>query len=272
MESFFLELCEEFRIEQFLECGAHDAYASRIIKSRLPGTNVVAYEANPFVYHNYKSLVDASGAIFVNLALSDSNDSLSFVIKDKDSKSWSSEGFLAHNQDDLQQSSFEVACTTLDAELDNRLGRVPTALWIDVEGSNRRLISGASIFLSETDIKFIYIETQVDTTWEDELTAVQLCIELNRFGLEPLVRDWPYHWGCNILFVHESLIKKSIPFLNQYLEKVSEARISYFPSPDIMNLLSLVKRAILGFVPRSFHSYIHKLAAFLGSKSSADLY
>ena len=271
LESFFLQLCEEFRVEQFVECGAHDAHASRLIKSKMREVNVVAYEANPFVHQNYRNLVESSGVTYLNSAISDSKESMSLILKEKDTKSWSSEGYIYPNQDKLPLNSFRVACTTLDAELDGRLKEVSTALWIDVEGSNRRLIRGSTYFLKHVETKLLYIETQVEKMWEDELLAIELCTELKKFGLEPLVRDWPYHRGCNILFVHESIFEESVLILNQYLGKVAVAKISYLPPLNIMNFLRRMKRAILRFVPQALHAYVHKVAAFLGSKSSADI-
>jgi len=271
LESLFFQLCEEFRVEQFIECGAHDAYAARLIKAKMQEANVVAYEANPFVHKNYRNLVEASGVTYLNSAVSDSDETLIFVLKEKDTKSWSSEGYIPQNQEELPLNGFRVPCTTLDAELDGRLKEISTALWVDVEGSNRRLIRGATYFFKHIKTQLLYIETQVERVWEDEFVAAELCIELKKFGLVPLVRDWPYHWGCNILFVHESLIGDTVPFLNQYLEKVAVAKISHLPPLNIMNLLRRIKRAILRYVPKILHTYVHKVAAFLGSKSSADL-
>lgn len=273
LEKYFFEICSKFEIKQFIECGAHDAYASRRIARAMPEIKVIAYEANPYVYNNFISLVTMEGVNYINRAISNKLGQSFLFLKEKDTKSWSSEGFLSdfydeslHNLDKLR-----VFTSTLDHEMLTEIEAMPTAIWIDVEGSNSVLLEGAEQFIKSGSILAIYIETQIDRVWPSDHNAVKLCQVLDKLNFELVARDCPGHWGCNLVFVKKEIYNEIKSTVDDYLTDLSHISIPHRPNLQIRAFFGKLKNIFLKVVPRKHQRRIHLLAGKLGSKSSRDL-
>ena len=271
LEYLFYKLCLELSILQFVECGAHDAYASQKIKKLSPDIHTVAYEANPFVFANFQKQIESSNVKYVNSAISNKVGTLSLVLKSKDTKSWSSEGFLELDGDlDPNLERIEVSTTTLDIEFSKLLQKISSAIWIDVEGSNKVLIQGSEESLGAAFIDLIFIETQLDTVWKTEFTAEELCSKLNQYGYVPIARDCPGHWGCNIIFVRKERVNECDFLIDSYFDQLGMVRLPLFPRIQLRTRLGRIKRAFLRKLPKSLEGKAHELFTLLGSKSSSD--
>ncbi len=271
LEEIFYQVCEDTKISQFVECGAHDAFASRKFKSKFPTIKAVAFEANPHVFDNFFGLVKAAGVIYINKAISDRVGTQGLFLKSKDTKSWSSEGYLRF--DDVEDSKLEriqVATTTLDLEMANSLSKLPTALWIDVEGSNKVLVEGAKSFLESNLVEVILIETQVDVVWEKDFSAIELCQEFHSYGYELIARDCPQHWGCNLLFVKKKSTLGLSNLNSEYLRQLELIKLPYFPEIQYRTILGKFKRAILATQSPGIQRGLHRMFSTLGSRSSQD--
>jgi len=269
-EKTFFTFCETVAIQQFVECGAHEAHASQEISRILPDCSVFAYEANPFVFETYRKELEGTGISYLNLAVSNSTGNANFSIKDKDTKSWSSEGYLSPEKDVTSTKSFSIATTTLDSEWESRFKRVRTAIWVDVEGSNRMLIEGGTSFFKEADIVCIFIEVQTSLVWPHDLNPYEVCAILEEKGFVAVARDWPRHWGCNIFFVHRNFYHHAHTIIEEFYRQIPFLNISFFPQVHIKSLLGALKRSLLSLLPRSSHKRLHQVAALLGSRSSSD--
>ncbi|CAN2231521.1 FkbM family methyltransferase [Candidatus Planktophila dulcis] len=271
LEEFFYLICAKAKISQFVECGAHDAFASRKIKERYPEIKVVAFEANPHVYENFSNLVNSSGVKFINKALSNRVGIQELILKSKDTKSWSSEGYLGHEDEvDSDLERIGVETTTLDFEMASTLSQSPTALWIDVEGSNRVLIEGAKSLLSSDFVDVILIETQVDLVWKEDFGPIELCEKFSEYGFMPIARDCPQHWGCNILFVREDYMPELLSIKSNYLNQLDSMKLPYFPDIQYRTFLSKIKRRLLNSQSLRIQNSLHRFFSFLGSRSSQD--
>lgn len=271
LEDMFYEICKRTEISQFVECGAYDAYASRKIKDMIPNVNAVAYEANPHVFRNFYKMLESANVKYLNKALSNNIGAQELILKTKDTKSWSSEGFLKLEENfDSNLESINVVTTTLDVELLETLEQVPTGTWIDVEGSNKVLIEGADKFLSSKLVEVLLIESQVDIVWKSEFTAPELCEILMAYGFTPIARDCPQHWGCNILFVKNDLVPELYKLKLEFLNQLESIRIPYFPNIEYRTLLGKYKNFIIKIFPTSQQESLHKFFGFLGSRSSRD--
>ncbi len=271
LEVFFFELCMNFEITQFIECGAYDAHASKHIKKLIPDAHVIAFEANPFVYKNFKNEIKSCGIHYLNSAISNKLGTTDLVIKTKDTKSWSNEGFLQTvSTENIGHDKLEVKTTTLDSELERNLLKNPTALWIDVEGSNRLLIEGSQNILQSGIIEVIFIESQVETVWDQEFTAEELCDNLMRFGYTPIARDCPFHWGCNLIFIKSNADRDSRALLRNFNHQLEKVQIPYFAKLDCRSQFSELKRKMLNRLSASNKMKAHKVFSLLGSKSSLD--
>jgi FkbM family methyltransferase len=271
LENLFYKLCLELSVLQFVECGAHDAYASQKIKKLLPGIHAVAYEANPFVFANFQKQIESSNVKYINSAISNKVGTLSLVLKPKDTKSWSSEGFLELDSDlDPKLKRIKVLTTTLDIEFSKFLQKVSSAIWIDVEGSNKVLVQGSEESLGAAFIDLIFIETQLDRVWKTEFTAEELCSKMDEFGYVPIARDCPGHWGCNVIFVRKARVYECDFLVDSYFDQLGTIRLPFFPRIQLRTRLGQIKRALLRKLPKSLEGRAHKLFAILGSKSSSD--
>jgi len=271
LEDFFYKICLELDVTQFVECGAHDAFASRKIVSLIPKVSAVAFEANPYVFANFSELVDSANVRYINKAISNTVGNLELILKSKDTRSWSSEGYLDLEGD--QDSSLEklkVQSTTLDSELKNTLKMASTAFWIDVEGSNRILIEGAEELLRSKIVDVLLIESQVDLVWKNDFYAEQLCEKLSSYGYIPFARDCPRHWGCNILFIKIQDFENLALLKSSYLKGLDSILLPYFPEIQYRTFLSKCKNFLAGIVSPRYSDYLHRFAIFLGSRSSKD--
>ena len=271
LEEIFYEICTEANILQFVECGAYDAFASRKFKSRFSDIKAIAFEANPHVYGNFINLMQASGVKYVNKAVSNKVGTQELIIKSKDTKSWSSEGYLSFDDEENPNlEKIDIKTTTLDLEMVNSLSELPTALWIDIEGSNKVLIEGAESFLKSNLIEVILIETQVDLVWKWDFDPFELCQELSLYGFEPIARDCPGHWGCNIIFVNQRLLFETISLKSKYLQQLELIQLPYFPDIQYRTVLSKLKRMLLRSSSPKNQEHFHKMFSLFGSKSSRD--
>jgi FkbM family methyltransferase len=271
LEEIFYQVCENTKISQFVECGAHDAFASRRFKTRFPAIKAVAFEANPHVFDNFLGLVKTAGVIYINKAISNRVGNQGLFLKSKDTKSWSSEGYLRFDdEDDSKLEQVEVATTTLDFEIANSLSKLPTALWIDVEGSNKVLIEGAKSFLESNLVEVILIETQVDLVWKEDFNAIELCQEFGSYGYELVARDCPQHWGCNLLLVKQESNLASSKLESEYLRQLELVKLPYFPDIQFRTILGKFKMAILNTQSPRIQRGLHRIFSTLGSRSSRD--
>lgn len=271
LEKFFFELCSYFAIEQFVECGAYDAYASRYIKKNFPSIEVYAFEANPYVYTNFKQQIQSMGISYFPSAISNRIGVTNLVVKSKDTKTWSNESFLGEvSTRELGSKIFEINTTTLDQEFREKFTKKPTGLWIDVEGSNHLLFKGARNFFKSKIVDVIFVETQIDSVWEREFSAQELCNNFLEVGYTPIARDCPFHWGCNLIFVrseNEHALQKLIEEFDNQFDSIT---IPFFTKLDLRTQMRKLKRVILRNLNPSKRKKVHKLFSFFGSKSSSD--
>jgi len=143
-------------------------------------------------------------------------------------------------------------------------------LWIDVEGSNKVLVEGAKDLLEGKLVEVILIETQVDPVWKEDFSAEELCEELSLYGFEPIARDCPQHWGCNILFIKESPSPKFIGERKRYLDQLEFIQLPILPNVQFRTILSKIKRLLISTQPAKFQEIFHRIFSLLGSRSSRD--
>lgn len=271
LEDVFFSMCKDFEISQFIECGAHEAHASLRVLAQTPQASIFAYEANPRVYARYLPTFPSSMK-YMNFAVSNSQEGVFINIKSGHTPSWSAEGFVGKSPESQGlHISIPVPTTTLDVEAIKMSQSKRTAIWIDVEGSNHLLVEGGKKFFSQDNVKLLYIETQIEKMFPGEYTAQELCDVLRGFGFDPVLRDWPFHWGCNILFVRRELFPHVERYRQAFWRANDNYRIPFLKPPDFRTLLRRIKLFMLKLLPEGLHFSVHRLARTLGSKSSADL-
>jgi FkbM family methyltransferase len=208
---FFFHLVKILDIDLFVEAGAKEASSSRRAKRFLRGGRVVAFEANPYTYRRFSVENEGSGIEYLNLALTDHAGPISFNVLRDDEGTPRADGqssILKRNRGRDQERGFDevtVDGVTLDAFLAN-YEFLNAAIWMDVEGACKFVLSGASETLSKTSVLIIEVEDR--PFWgEDHWLRERVVSHLYDLGLVPVARDFEYEYQYNIVFVRAELLK-----------------------------------------------------------------
>jgi FkbM family methyltransferase len=192
--------------ETVLEIGAHEASFSRRMKSALPRSRIVAFEANPVVFDTYKSRVLGTGVDYQFKCIADENRSYKFSVPGTDRAHPTMGSVLRYTKSD--------AFATYDVDgvrLDDFLGPVttPNAMWIDVEGAIGSVLAGAASSL--THCVLLFAELEAIERWEGQMLDVEVIALLASHGLVPVLRDIQRHkWQHNILFIREKSLSDPV--------------------------------------------------------------
>ncbi|WP_052396253.1 FkbM family methyltransferase [Kutzneria sp. 744] len=215
LDDLFHDLVLRVEPRVFVEAGAYEAAASLRVARALPECRVVAFEANPYVYARFSRITDfAAGRVeYRRQALAAEKGEVSFFVV-AESSSWCDDRVEGYNSlltraggdwlGDVEYEEVTVAATTLDHEFADTAG--PFAMWMDVEGAARTVLSGSAAFLSECDV--LKIEVEESAFWRDQWLVGDVVAELAGHGLTPLARDAETPQQYNVLFGSRRLLAR----------------------------------------------------------------
>lgn len=177
MLNLYIEMQKEIKPTLSIEVGAFDAdYSKRM--SNL-GVECYAFEASPFVYSRFKN--DMGDIKYINKAVSDQTGTIQFeMITEQDPRQ------IGHNS--IKNRNAQTSYTYMDIEAvtlnsffrDRRGARI--SLWIDCEGANREVLTGASGILPS--VESILIETEDYPFWKDQWLHDDVVKYLSTYGFE----------------------------------------------------------------------------------------
>ena len=237
---FFMDLTRHAAVDVFIEAGAKEAWASRQAKRVLPNCRVVAFEANPFTFRQFVGVNDSVGVEYLNLALTSSPGRVSInVHRDEDGRPLGN-GQASLLRRDKERKDRErgfhqemVDGVALDQFLaDQEYERA--AIWIDVEGACKFVLSGAPELLAQTAVAMVEVEDAM--YWgPDHWLREHVVSYLYDFGLVPIARDFENvnRWSSqyNIVFVQEELLRTLSTFRNELARFRSQAYSPARPEP-----------------------------------------
>jgi FkbM family methyltransferase len=195
----YVKMQEKNKPEISIEIGAFDADFS---KSMVPiCKNIYAFEASPFVYRKFKN--DMQGINYINKAVSDKNEKIKFKMIGNLNFS-----DIGHNsiKDRVHQTDIKIAkidSITINSYFKDYNNNTFT-LWIDCEGSNKEVLTGASDILKQTQT--ILIETEIEPIWKNQWLHNDVCIYLNSFGFDLYLEKESGDLQKNCIFVNHNLI------------------------------------------------------------------
>lgn len=163
--SHFIELCEKLSVKTTIEIGAHEASLSKKAIQSQSITEVIALEANPFVFERYRHTLSPKIRFF-NKAAMNYDGQVVFCIPTKRKPAETFNGSInkkSENKFKTQYLEILVDCITIDSLLPLPS---PIALWIDAEGANREVLIGAEILLSS--VALIMVEVEHRTIWQKQ--------------------------------------------------------------------------------------------------------
>ncbi|MEH3144329.1 MAG: FkbM family methyltransferase [Methylobacterium frigidaeris] len=201
------QLVTLLRPEIVLEIGAHEAKFSRSMKSQLPQSRVVAFEANPTVYKKFEHDVVGHGVEFLFQCVADDNRTYEFSVPGTDRAHPTMGSVLKYTQKDVF-ATYQVPGVRLDTFLNG--AKSSNAMWIDVEGAVGSVLAGASDTLDNCVLLFAELEAR--ERWEGQMLDSDVIRTLLARGLVPVLRDIQRHkWQHNVLFLREkSLLQPKI--------------------------------------------------------------
>jgi len=210
-EIFFKLVTEIFPCNKFVEVGAFDAQTSRHIQKVLPNAEIFAFEANPYNYNKFKSLFDNTTVNYLNVAISNKIDEVTFKIHTevngvKVSKIKGNDSLLFRNNDNVIYENVTMPSVTLDSYFLNKINNQDSvAMWIDLEGASYQALEGASNILSNVNI--IKIEVENKELWKNQKLDIDIKLLLSQYGFVPVLRDYEYPHQYNILFCKNQIIE-----------------------------------------------------------------
>jgi FkbM family methyltransferase len=209
LSSLFFSLVKAAGVDLFVEAGAKEAAASRRAATKLGVPTVLAFEANPFTYEHFRADNDSVRNLeYRHTALSDASGSVTFnVLRDDDGAPRADgQSSLLKRQTHVDRGfvEVEVPATTLDEATNDIPGAA--ALWVDVEGATKPVLSGGKELLGRTAVAIVEVEDK--RYWGDEQW---LSRDVNAFmhahGLLPVARDFQSRFQFNYLYVSGTLLQ-----------------------------------------------------------------
>ncbi|MEJ0013493.1 MAG: FkbM family methyltransferase [Bauldia sp.] len=163
----FIGLQRETQPDLFVEVGAYDAATSVQMRRSLPRSRIVAFEANPF---NYKRFAKARGlkkgdVEFVLSAVADNSEQRTFTVLGDGKRANKRSSLLGRSGTGHSYVHVDVPCTSLD-EFFRGSSHRHAALWIDVEGAAREVLTGAQRFLPT--VQSLLIEVEEESVWQGQ--------------------------------------------------------------------------------------------------------
>lgn len=207
------DLCELFfglvRVTQpnaFIEAGAKTAETSIRVRQYLPKARIAAFEANPEIFNRYKEdpKLAEKRVEYRHMAVTDYDGEIEFrIMRAANGVAISdvSGGNSIHTRasKNIDYDVVKSPCIKLDSFF---VDRPRNALWIDVEGASKQVLTGARHLLTNTTVAIIEVEDY--EVWEGQWTTEAVTSFLYAYGLVPVARDFEFNGQHNIVFVNSA--------------------------------------------------------------------
>lgn len=208
LEHYFIRLCNVLQPDIFIEAGAHNAALSGRMRRYLKSARIVAFEANPENYENFKNArhIREHDIEYVNKALSDSEGTMTFNVIDDGRGHADKQGSLITRAEDTASRAIEVDALRMDSYISSDGGSI--AAWIDVEGASGQVLQGMSDLFLNIDVVFIEVEDRA--YWEGQMLANDVTRLFLRNGFRPIARDYQSRYQHNMIFLSENAVSNDL--------------------------------------------------------------
>lgn len=224
VDEMFEELYVNLELETLMECGAHEATASRRFVKRA-GTKAYAIEANPKVFEQRTNSQQDASVKALNVGLSDHEGTLDFHLPpDNDMAGNSSFHSRTGGTDPITVKTTTIDLLAAKYGIHNSL-----ALWIDVEGYAFEVLSGGLLTLNNPNLKIIKLETEDVARWEGQKTTQDVVPMIERAGFVPIIGDIEYVHQFNVIYMRQADINDQHAVVEKYqarLENLSNTDLS----------------------------------------------
>jgi FkbM family methyltransferase len=193
----FIKMQDLLLPDYAIEVGAHEAEFSVTISSKLK-IPAVAFEAGKAIYERVKSKIVGDLVKYLNYAISDKDGVESFSVNENEHAGNNS--ILVKN-DVTPIKTEEIKSYRLDTYFKDT-SFASACLWIDVEGANKQVLSGAKETLKR--VSSIFIETEDYPYWKDQWLTSDVVKFLNSQGFVLTDSEKVYAAQQNLIFVRRS--------------------------------------------------------------------
>lgn len=200
--------------ETVFEIGAHQAsFSKKVQQKSLPNAQIFAFEANPYVYDNYKKgdpdLSGKQNLHYLKLAITDYKGSVEFdivkTVGDFDiSNRRGFHSILERAEDQCTYERVKVDCTTIHDFIEDHGLKGNFHAWIDVEGASRQVLTGIGDHLK--DFASFLIEVEDSEKWRGQWLWHDVLNFMLNHGFFPVKRDFEYRSQFNVVFIRQDLL------------------------------------------------------------------
>lgn len=173
-----------------IEVGAYDADFSKAMVGI--AKEVWAFEASPYVFNKFK---DIPGVNYLNLAISDKAGEVEFEIQ-KDLPLIISNNSIMKRNDSSNKEYISVKSVSLNDMFKDKKN---ISLWIDCEGANEQVLTGASEILP--NVVSIFIEVEGQKFWKDQWIEQDVKEYLAKFGFRLSMSEPQYTNQFNQIYI-----------------------------------------------------------------------
>ena len=266
-DDLFFECIDDLRIEEFVECGANDAYASKHLS--IKGVSSIAIEPNPITFksltnspNHYKSL---------NIGLGEQQGNLDFHVP-KGSKYAVDATFKKRL--DIEYDTINVPVETLDNVVKSEgLGSRKGALWVDVEGFQKEVLHGARNYLKNPNLLLLKIEVETKIFFQGQILSEDVNEILEEHGFEPIFCDFEFSEQFNVIYIRKSYVDSVADKIEKYWFLLRQKNISLLILSKMLLSPNILKSTVLAngkrIVITLFGPKIgNKIVSILRSKNS----
>ncbi|RVH21425.1 FkbM family methyltransferase [Sinorhizobium meliloti] len=197
--------------ELFIEAGAKMGDTSIRARGVLPEARIVAFEASPENYELYsKTQPHAENRVeYVHYALSDREGTIDFniVVSSKGEaapKNSGANSILPRSDKSTEYKTVAVPTKRVD---DFFPGIKSCAMWVDVEGASKQVLSGSAETLSKCKVAIVEVEDY--QKWAGQWRAANVIETMMNAGLVPVARDFEFKGQYNIVFLRSDVFGES---------------------------------------------------------------
>jgi FkbM family methyltransferase len=270
IDEYFFKILAACEVTEFVECGAYDA-ATSVRFLRAGGRKAIAIEANPNTYSAMTRLAQEHGVVTVNCGLGSEVAETEFFIPKSDSHAGNA-SFLRKPGENPY--AVKVSVDTIDNIVEKHIEpRCFIALWVDVEGLALDVLKGGTAVLKGKNCRVVKVEVETKRFWQGQALASEVHRFLSRFRYRAVLRDIEYANQYNLIYVREELVDGMEEILMQCWRELANLEFDWADRRRaVRDHLAVLKRrlTLTGGETSRASMFLHRCAALLGSKSSAE--
>ena len=270
LEDSFFDVCLEIEATNLIECGAHDARASKrfLLTS---GRRALAVEANPYTFNEITMHASQNGVDVRNVGVGRHSCRAHVLLpKVAGTRTPVNASFL---QKPLLGpcEKVEVEIVTIDMLANELPQEARIVLWIDVEGMAHDVLLGGSQLIADHRCRAIFVEVEDVEMWEGQSLSSDVHDLLTTNGFTPVMRDAEYVGQYNVLYVRREMVTAVAEISISYWALLSHVTLAKGKRGDFRTNVGSLKRFAVGSHESRFSRTVNRVAAVFGSKSSHQL-